>query len=146
DYLVRGDLLVVNDTKVIPARIFGRTATGGAVELLLVRPTGEFASGSDAETWLCLGKPARRLRPGTQLTFPEDLHATVPAAGGHGRSQIPFADGAGLAAWLQQHGEIPLPPYIRRPDGPLPLDRNRYQTIFATTPGAIAAPTAGLHF
>ena len=154
DFLTPGDLLVVNDTRVIPARLFGRTATGGAVEVLLVRRLLHPSSGApvdvehstSSERWLCLGKPARRLRPGTQLSFADERYAMVEAACGDGRYSIRFTDGDAFAQWLQQHGEIPLPPYIRRPDGPLPLDRTRYQTIFATTPGAVAAPTAGLHF
>ena len=139
DHLRAGDLLVVNDTRVVPARIFGRSDSGGAVELLLIR--------ADADrTWLCLGKPARRLKCGARLRFPTDVHATVTAVHGDGRYSVTFDDPARIAGWLEQHGEIPLPPYIRRPDGPLPLDRTRYQTIFATAPGAVAAPTAGLHF
>jgi len=134
-----GDLLVVNDTKVVPARLFGRTASGGAVEVLVIRALGE-------STWLCLGKPARRLREGVSLSFPDKARATVAAIHGNGHYSIAFDEGAPVDALLERHGEIPLPPYIRRPDGPLPLDRTRYQTIFASNPGAIAAPTAGFHF
>ncbi len=139
DYLQPGDLLVVNDTRVIPARIFGRTAAGGAVELLLIRPTHD-------TTWLCLGKPARRLRLDTTLSFPDGVHARVAAVHGNGQYTVAFENTPDVSAFLQQQGELPLPPYIRRPDGPLPLDQSRYQTIFASAPGAIAAPTAGLHF
>jgi len=144
-HLRAGDLLVVNDTRVIPARLFGRVGTGGAVELLLVRPTAE-ASRQSASRWQCLGKPARRLRPGATLTLAGDVTATVGTVDGHGRYTVVFDEQLDVPAFLQRHGELPLPPYIRRPDGPLPLDRTRYQTIFACTPGAIAAPTAGLHF
>jgi S-adenosylmethionine:tRNA ribosyltransferase-isomerase len=144
-FLRPGDLLVVNDTRVIPARLFGRAASGGAVEILLVRPLPRVGGGR-AETWHCLGKPGRRLRAGTDLRFAGAVGATVDAAPGDGQYRITFADGAALPGLLERHGEIPLPPYIRRPAGPLPLDRTRYQTIFAATPGAIAAPTAGLHF
>jgi len=143
-HLQPGDLLVVNDTRVVPARLFGRVASGGAVEVLLVRPT--VAPHGDAPTWSCLGKPARRLRPNTTLRFPSGTEATVVEAHGNGHYTVAFAPGTDVATLLQQHGEIPLPPYIRRPDGPLPLDATRYQTIFAAAPGAIAAPTAGLHF
>jgi len=138
-FLRPGDVLVVNDTRVLPARLFGRTTTGGAVELLVIRPAAD-------KTWLCLGKPARRLRQGTELRFPEGARAEVATAHGDGRVSIAFDEGLFLPALLDQHGEIPLPPYIRRPDGPLPLDQTRYQTIFASRPGAVAAPTAGLHF
>jgi S-adenosylmethionine:tRNA ribosyltransferase-isomerase len=139
EHLRPGDLLVVNDTKVIPARLFGRTAAGGAVEVLVIRPLG-------GSIWLCLGKPARRLREGVWLSFPDKVRATVAAIHGNGHYRIAFDETAPVHALLERHGEIPLPPYIRRPDGPLPLDRTRYQTIFASNPGAIAAPTAGLHF
>jgi S-adenosylmethionine:tRNA ribosyltransferase-isomerase len=138
-----GDLLVVNDTRVIPARIFGRTASGGAVELLLVHAT---TAGTNGGSWLCLGKPARRLRAGATITFPSNVRAIIVAGHGEGRYTVAFDDDVDVPAFLKVHGEIPLPPYIRRPDGPLPLDQTRYQTIFAATPGAIAAPTAGLHF
>jgi S-adenosylmethionine:tRNA ribosyltransferase-isomerase len=143
DYLQSGDLLVANDTKVIPARLFGRVPTGGAVEVLLIRPTDDRTHGGT--TWFCLGKPARRLRLGSRLTFSE-AHATVVAAHGDGRYSLAFEDAEDILQVMNRHGEIPLPPYIHRPDGPLPIDQTRYQTIFASTPGAIAAPTAGLHF
>jgi S-adenosylmethionine:tRNA ribosyltransferase-isomerase len=154
-HLRAGDLLVVNDTRVIPARLFGRTASGGAVEVLLIRPTsaaGPAVAGTDASlepsgiSWLCLGRPAKRLRAGTRLGFPENVDATVAAVHGNGHYTIRFENAATVQGLIERHGEIPLPPYIRRPDGPLPLDRTRYQTIFASVPGAIAAPTAGLHF
>jgi S-adenosylmethionine:tRNA ribosyltransferase-isomerase len=171
DLLRPDDLLIANDTRVIPARLFGRVASGGAIELLLIRPiadttvpllTKEGSGEVDfpptlpppcpllrkegGQTWLCLGKPAKRLRVGTVLSMAAGTGATVAAAHGDGRYSVTFEAAADVRALLEQHGEIPLPPYIRRPDGPLPLDRTRYQTIFAAAPGAIAAPTAGLHF
>jgi S-adenosylmethionine:tRNA ribosyltransferase-isomerase len=146
-HLQPGDLLVVNDTQVIPARLFGRSAAGGAVELLLIRPvSSESSSGAKEPTWLCLGKPGRRLRVGAALSFPDGVCATVAAVHGEGRYSVAFDETTDVATLLARHGEIPLPPYIRRPDGPLPSDHSRYQTIFAAHPGAIAAPTAGLHF
>jgi len=156
-HLRTGDLLVVNDTKVIPARLFGRTATGAAVEVLLVRPlfpqdmtrrapTPPSAATNEPATWLCLGRPAKRLRPGRRIDFAGNVGAVVAAAQGGGHYTLTFEDAASGKALVDQHGEIPLPPYIHRPDGPLPLDQARYQTIFASVPGAIAAPTAGLHF
>jgi S-adenosylmethionine:tRNA ribosyltransferase-isomerase len=134
-----GDLLIVNDTRVIPARVFGRTDSGGAVELVLIRAR------PDAR-WLCLGRPARRLEAGTQVHLGGGVDARVDTVHGNGRYSIRFADSVDVCTWLGRHGELPLPPYIKRPDGPLPLDLTRYQTIFAAAPGAIAAPTAGLHF
>ncbi|HXQ24343.1 MAG TPA: tRNA preQ1(34) S-adenosylmethionine ribosyltransferase-isomerase QueA [Candidatus Acidoferrales bacterium] len=143
NFLRAGDLLVVNDTRVIPARIFGRSASGGAVELLLVRSV---TSAPNERDWLCLGKPARRLRVGAEIAFPDHVRASVVAAHGDGRYTVAFDATVDVSVFLSRHGEIPLPPYIRRPDGPLPLDQTRYQTVFACAPGAIAAPTAGLHF
>jgi S-adenosylmethionine:tRNA ribosyltransferase-isomerase len=132
-----GDLLVFNDTRVRPARLFGRTSSGGAVELLLIRERPDGA-------WSCLGRPAKRLRPGSALRMAGGGAATVRETIGPGRYAVAF-DGD-VRAWLAEHGELPLPPYIKRPDGPLPLDHERYQTIFAARDDAVAAPTAGLHF
>jgi S-adenosylmethionine:tRNA ribosyltransferase-isomerase len=156
-HLLPGDLLVVNDTRVVPARAFGRTTAGAAVEVLFVQPTtvADEAAWSPARlgttfqrpaSWLCLGKPARRLREGTQLTFPGNVGATVAAVHGDGRYRLQLDADMDVPAWLAHHGELPLPPYIRRPEGPLPVDQARYQTIFAARAGAVAAPTAGLHF
>jgi S-adenosylmethionine:tRNA ribosyltransferase-isomerase len=139
EFLRAGDLLVFNDTKVRPARVFGHVVSGGAVELLLL---DEVRPGS----WRCLGKPAKRLRLESELRFPDGVRARVTEALGEGRIQVTFSSSE--APWGLQavYGEIPLPPYIKRPDGVLPLDNERYQTIFAAEPGAVAAPTAGLHF
>lgn len=135
--LAAGDLLVFNDARVRPARLFGRIESGGAVELLVVRPEGD-------GTWHCLGRPARRLRPGTGIALPDGSRAVVRERLAPGRYAVAFA--AAVDELLAEHGELPLPPYIRRPDGPLPIDAERYQTVFARRPGAVAAPTAGLHF
>jgi S-adenosylmethionine:tRNA ribosyltransferase-isomerase len=140
EHLHPGDLLVINDTRVIPARLFGCAASGGAVELLLIRPT------AGEHRWMSLGKPARRLRLGAAVWLVDGTVVTVTAVHGDGRYTVAFDTAIDVAELLKRHGELPLPPYIRRPDGPLPLDQTRYQTIFATSPGAIAAPTAGLHF
>ncbi len=134
-----GDLLVFNDTRVVPARLACRAANGGAVELLLIRPD---ATGR----WLCLGKPARRLRIGTVLGLPDGAAARVATVRADGEYHVEFARPDDVSALLARYGELPLPPYIRRPHGPLPLDQTRYQTVFAARPGAVAAPTAGLHF
>jgi S-adenosylmethionine:tRNA ribosyltransferase-isomerase len=136
--LAPGDLLIFNDTRVRPARLFGRAATGGAVELLVVRPLR-------AGVWECLGRPSRRLRPGMTMTFADGSTATAGEHLGPGRHAVAFA-ATDVERLLAEHGELPLPPYIRRPDGPLPSDADRYQTVFARRPGAVAAPTAGLHF
>ncbi|MCK6555541.1 tRNA preQ1(34) S-adenosylmethionine ribosyltransferase-isomerase QueA [Candidatus Binatia bacterium] len=138
-FLRPGDLVIVNDTRVIPARTFGRTAGNAAVELLWIRAE---APGH----WLCLGKPAKRLSPGTVIDCEGGVRAGVAQRLGGGRYCLRVDEGLDVTAWLAEHGELPLPPYIKRPDGPLPLDRERYQTMFAAVSGAIAAPTAGLHF
>ncbi|HZS00338.1 MAG TPA: tRNA preQ1(34) S-adenosylmethionine ribosyltransferase-isomerase QueA [Chloroflexota bacterium] len=136
-YLAPNDLLVLNRTRVLPARLRGHRADagGGRVELLLLHPTGDGA-------WEALIRPARRLRPGTPLVFGEGrLRATVlartPAGTAHVRLE-PAPD----EALLRAIGEMPLPPYIHRWDG----DPDRYQTVYAEEPGSAAAPTAGLHF
>jgi S-adenosylmethionine:tRNA ribosyltransferase-isomerase len=146
-----GDLLVVNDTRVIPARLFGRRLPGGGkVELLL-------AERHDDHEWDALLKPGKRARPGTVLELAggdagsgstgdtaagEGLRAEVLAHGHDGRFRLRFS--APVEPWLERLGHVPLPPYIKRPDGA--ADRERYQTVYAAEPGAIAAPTAGLHF
>ncbi|MBI1818373.1 MAG: tRNA preQ1(34) S-adenosylmethionine ribosyltransferase-isomerase QueA [Deltaproteobacteria bacterium] len=143
-----GDVFVFNDTKVIPARLYGRTSAGAAVELLVIWRRSPHPSplpeGEGAE-WECLGRPSKRLRPGVELRFADAASAVVCAAHGDGRYDVTF-DTDDVLALLAAHGEVPLPPYIKRPDGPLPFDRERYQTVYASQPGAIAAPTAGLHF
>ncbi len=145
-----GDLLVVNDTRVIPARIFGHRllddgSRGARVELLLVERMGAEDEAAEAPTeWEALVRPGRKARPGTVLVFEEapGLRAEVTAKGGDGRHRVCFSEP--VEPHLERLGHVPLPPYIKRPDRP--EDRTRYQTVFARRPGAIAAPTAGLHF
>jgi S-adenosylmethionine:tRNA ribosyltransferase-isomerase len=146
DHLHPGDLLVFNDTRVIPARLRGRKVDGsggigGAVEILLLEE-------SEPRTWWTLLRPGKRVRPGTQLHFgppSSSLPATVLAKNDEGHCQLRF-DGDVLD-FATLHGELPLPPYIQRPEGPTPeADRERYQTVYARNPGSVAAPTAGLHF
>jgi len=134
--LHRGDLLLVNDTRVIPARLYTRRAgSGGRVELLLVERL-------DPLTWTCLAKPGRKARPDTVLELTDGLSATVVGPNGDGRHRVRFSQP--VEPHLETLGTVPLPPYIKRPAAS--EDRDDYQTIFAAEPGAIAAPTAGLHF
>ncbi len=136
--LNRGDLLVFNDTKVIPARLIGTRAGGGKVEALLIRDLG-------AGHWLCFARPGKRLRVGDTLAFP-GLTATVAAKHEDGANTLAFdKSGADFLASLDKGGAMPLPPYIR---GGTADDRDRadYQTMFARHDGSVAAPTAGLHF
>lgn len=145
-FLHSGDCLVLNDTKVIPARIFGtKERTGGKVELLLLEPYG---SGSD--TWEALCGSARRPKPGTYLDLAEGrLRAEILAWREGGGVIVRFQGDAPLLDVLEKEGLPPLPPYIKRPDKPpaptLERDRRYYQTVYARLPGAVAAPTAGLH-
>ena len=140
-WLRAGDVLVVNDAEVISARLHGTRPTGGAIEVLLIEPI-------EGTTWKCMARGAGRVPSGESLdfgngiigTWGDRLDSTFRAI----RLECDGYDD--VAAALRQIGELPLPPYIRRPDGPSTLDRERYQTMFARTPGAIAAPTAGLHF
>jgi S-adenosylmethionine:tRNA ribosyltransferase-isomerase len=137
--LAPGDLLVLNDTRVIPARLLGTKASGGRCELLLIEPLDEAGA-----RWRALGQASKPIRPGALLAFGE-LAARVDAAEGEGFFTVTFdRGGAALQAALERVGRLPLPPYIRRePDA---SDRERYQTVLARVPGSAAAPTAGLHF
>jgi S-adenosylmethionine:tRNA ribosyltransferase-isomerase len=144
------DLLVLNDTRVVQARLLGhKPLTGGRAELLLVHPaTGtslEQALGEPAagQAWVCLGQASKGLKPGTQLDFPGGLQAQVEAALGEGQWRVVFGGDGSLAERLASAGRLPLPPYIAR--APTVEDEARYQTVYARVPGSIAAPTAGLH-
>ena len=134
DLLDPGDLLVVNDTRVIPARLRARRPTGGRVEILLVER-------QESASWWCLLRPGRRLPPGAPLAVEGGPSARVEERA-DGRFRLTFEQP--IEPLLKEIGETPLPPYIDRPVEP--RDRQRYQTVYAARPGAVAAPTAGLHF
>ena len=134
-----GDLLVFNDTKVIPARLVGYRGEA-AIEITLYRDLGGAA-------WRAFAKGARRLRAGDRIVFAEDFAAQVAEKHPEGDLTLRFDLEAGaFREALARYGSMPLPPYIKRPRGGDPRDRSDYQTIFARTEGAVAAPTAGLHF
>jgi len=134
-----GDLLVFNDTRVIPARLFGRRGAAG-VEVTLHRCVA-------ADRWRAFARPARKLKRGDAIAFDGGLAATVADKGEGGEVELVFdRGGAELMAALAQVGHMPLPPYIKRLGGADERDRVDYQTIFAAKDGAVAAPTAGLHF
>ena len=137
DYLNAGDCLVMNDTKVIPARLLGRRRdTGGKVEVLLLRK-------KDEKTWEALVKPGRKVQPGCALVFGGDvLNAVVTETGGSGKRVIQFEFQGVFEEVLNELGEMPLPHYIKEK----PADKGRYQTVYAKHEGSVAAPTAGLHF
>ena len=139
-HLEAGDVLVINNTRVFPARIIGRREpSGGRVEVLLVRELAPLL-------WEALIKPGRRLKQGAKIDFDERLRGEVIDAPGAGLRQLRFECVGEFESVLEEVGQMPLPPYISRPSGSSPADRERYQTFFARERGAIAAPTAGLHF
>lgn len=140
DLLQPGDLLVLNQSRVIPARLFA-AAAGTRVEVLLTEQTGEWE-------WKALGRPARKLDPGQKLVFRsaegEELEAAVTGKGSFGERTLRFAPDSDFFDKLEKIGHVPLPPYIKRTDRS--DDRERYQTVYASQRGSVAAPTAGLHF
>ncbi|MDQ6970232.1 MAG: tRNA preQ1(34) S-adenosylmethionine ribosyltransferase-isomerase QueA [Mariprofundus sp.] len=130
-----GDVWVLNDTKVIPARLIGHKDSGGKVELLLLEASDV------ADVWQAWGKCNKPLKSGTRITFADDFTAVVLKRHGKQIEVQLMADDVALA--IEKHGHMPLPPYINRPD--TAADKARYQTVFARHSGAVAAPTAGLH-
>lgn len=138
-YLREGDCLVINETRVIPGRLFGRKKnTGGRVEIFLLSRKGD-------DLWEALVKPGRRVLPGTRISFGDgELIGEVVERLQGGRRLVRFEYGSDFDQLLDRLGEVPLPPYIRR--RATAEDRRSYQTVYAKTPGAVAAPTAGLHF
>ncbi|PIE66039.1 MAG: tRNA preQ1(34) S-adenosylmethionine ribosyltransferase-isomerase QueA [Deltaproteobacteria bacterium] len=142
--LVRGDeLLVMNDTRVVPARVKALKPSGGKVELLAL---GQAAAAGGR--FVAMARSNKPLRPGQALVLADGACGPrVEASLGAGRYELSLPDGGDdLWGWLEAVGELPLPPYIERPAGPRPEDAERYQTVVARAPGAVAAPTAGLHF
>jgi S-adenosylmethionine:tRNA ribosyltransferase-isomerase len=150
--LRKGDLLVLNDARVIPARLLGKKiGTGGRVELLLIRPAAmllraDAALESDQQVeWQCLGQASKGLKAGARVEFEAGLKAEIVEARGNGEYVVRFtSELATLAAAIDRAGQLPLPPYISR--APDAADAERYQTVFARAKGSVAAPTAGLHF
>lgn len=162
EILATGDLIVVNDTRVRPARLLGRRASGGALELLLLQPIPNAAeAATGAARWRALVKPAKRLSAGDAFELEDGalrgvaIERPSDADGRPGpewivelRAAAPAGD-TNFEALLERHGRMPLPPYIRKARGDAPedaADRERYQTVYARETGAVAAPTAGLHF
>ncbi|MBV9960539.1 MAG: tRNA preQ1(34) S-adenosylmethionine ribosyltransferase-isomerase QueA [Acidobacteria bacterium] len=140
-YVRAGDVVVVNNTRVFPARLYGRREpSGGRVELFLIRE-------QEPGVWETLARPARRLKAGTQLTFGDGrMQAEVLAEHADGRRTVRFSCAGSFDEALDELGRTPLPPYIKRVEEAAVEDRERYQTVYASRRGAIAAPTAGLHF
>lgn len=141
-FLGSGDCLVVNDSRVFPARLIGRKDTGGRIEMLLLRRRDE------ESRWEVLLRPAKRVNVGTIVTFGDKARASLQERISQKRWLVQFQTEDGFDSFLDKHGHAPLPPYIkRRRDRPRRVDDlDRYQTVYARVKGSVAAPTAGLHF
>ncbi len=155
DLMSPGDLLVVNESKVLPARLLGRKPSGAAAEILLVRPlladegagpddSGALRGVGDATEWEALVRPGGKLKPGRVVDVADDLRVEILDSSPGGGRRVRLVTSSSVAEALTRHGHMPLPPYIDRADDE--ADRERYQTVYARTPGSVAAPTAGLHF
>jgi S-adenosylmethionine:tRNA ribosyltransferase-isomerase len=148
EYLYEGDVLALNETRVIAARVFGERAdTGGRVEFLLLHPARTTRYDPSARRWIALAKPARRLRAGERVVLRDAQRsygtATVVAELEDGMREIEFALDLPFEEYLERAGRLPLPPYIHNESAEA---QSRYQTVFARVPGSVAAPTASLHF
>ena len=130
-----GDLLVANESRVVPARLFGQVASGAEVELLLIRPNPD-------GTWECMARPGRKLTTGVEIGFSGGVIGRITRVRPDGRRDVEFSGSESFNEWLSRTGKLPIPPYIKQ----YPDDPERYQTVYSNIPGSIAAPTAGLHF
>ncbi|HTS64643.1 MAG TPA: tRNA preQ1(34) S-adenosylmethionine ribosyltransferase-isomerase QueA [Candidatus Acidoferrales bacterium] len=156
DFLRAGDCMVLNDSRVFPARLYGRRAgvgslrvgkhnpkrhehLSGRVEVLLLKCVSD-----DGRNWQALVRPGRKMRTGERISFGDGLEAEILGRGEFGERTVRFHGAGDLYAAFERIGHVPLPPYIKRPD--TEADRERYQTVFARERGSVAAPTAGLHF
>jgi S-adenosylmethionine:tRNA ribosyltransferase-isomerase len=137
DLVAPEDVLVLNVSRVIPARLHGKREMGKVAELLLVR---ELPDGN----WIAMGHPGGKLKPGRRVTLGDDSAVEILERLGGGLRRVRFVGALDVRATLAKYGQVPLPPYIRRP--PRAEDRERYQTVYAEHDGSVAAPTAGLHF
>lgn len=138
DFLESGDTLIFNNTKVFPARLFGKRGGGGIAEVLLVKQEEE-------KVWQAMVRPGKKLPEGASIFFGEGFSCRVLDILPEGLRRIQFQCEGLIAPYLETYGHLPLPQYIRKGEESS-IDRERYQTVYATTPGAVAAPTAGLHF
>jgi S-adenosylmethionine:tRNA ribosyltransferase-isomerase len=148
DLINPGDMLVVNNTRVFPARLYGIKETGGKVEVFLLEYPQLRKKDGQLATATALVKASKRPKPGTEIHISNRLFCRVKELLDEGklRLELDFDKETGLAGCLSEAGQIPLPPYIKRDAGSTSEDRERYQTVYAATSGAVAAPTAGLHF
>lgn len=136
EYVPAGDALVLNETRVFPARLIGKRENGGEAEVLLLRPRGDH--------WEALVRPGAKLKPGRRVHISDDLEVEIVDSMPDGGRVVALHTPLPVAEALQRHGHMPLPPYIERSDES--SDRERYQTVYARAEGSVAAPTAGLHF
>ncbi|TKB06710.1 tRNA preQ1(34) S-adenosylmethionine ribosyltransferase-isomerase QueA [Desulforhopalus sp. IMCC35007] len=148
EFIQKGDVLVVNNTKVFPARLFGQKATGGKIEVFLLEFPKLLESSTHSGRAHGLLKSSKRPVIGSTITINEELRCQVVdyLEGGKALLEIHFNEDLGLMRCLELAGNVPLPPYINRKEGSTKEDSQRYQTVYADQPGAVAAPTAGLHF
>jgi S-adenosylmethionine:tRNA ribosyltransferase-isomerase len=146
EYVPAGDAIVVNETRVIPARLRGRKSTGARAEVLLLHPAVVELpeQGGDEHTWIALVRPGAKLRSGAVIEIADALRVEIADALPDGRRVVRLVTALAVDDALQRYGEVPLPPYIDR--APEADDRERYQTVYARAEGSVAAPTAGLHF
>jgi len=145
DFLQKGDVLVVNNSRVIPARLFGKKSTGASLEILLLTKKESSAA---FQIWEALLRPAKRLKENDVIYLAADCEAKVLARISEKKWLLHFTCTGSFEDYIKKHGRAPLPPYIKRKNnnGQFADDLDRYQTIYAQSPGSIAAPTAGLHF
>jgi S-adenosylmethionine:tRNA ribosyltransferase-isomerase len=141
NFMAAGDVVVLNDTRVVPARLMGRRESGGRVELLVLHPA------TDRDPYRCLIKSSKPLKKDEILIFADGLRGKVCEDLVEGQTRVKFLDDQPLLDILENAGSVPLPPYIKRNGSPTKVDDScSYQTVYAAKPGAVAAPTAGLHF
>ncbi len=143
-YVPAGDALVLNETRVLAARLRGQKTTGARAEVLLLHPLAVERPDSTDDAWVAVVRPGARLRPGSTVVIADDLHIDIADTLPDGRRVVHLRTSLSLDDALDRYGEVPLPPYIEREVEP--ADRERYQTVYAREPGSVAAPTAGLHF
>ncbi|HET7229359.1 MAG TPA: tRNA preQ1(34) S-adenosylmethionine ribosyltransferase-isomerase QueA [Longimicrobium sp.] len=139
DYIPAGDALVLNETRVFPARLLGKRASGGDAEILLLTPHG-----GDEKVWTALVRPGAKLKPGRTVEISDELRVEILESTPGGERIVRLMTDLPLAEALDRHGEVPLPPYVQH--RATEEDRERYQTVYARERGSVAAPTAGLHF
>jgi S-adenosylmethionine:tRNA ribosyltransferase-isomerase len=140
-----GDVLVVNESKVLPARLLGRKPSGAPSEVLLIRPVSAgSAEAAEGKVWEALVRPGGKLKPGRRVIVSDELSVEIIDSTEGGGRVVRLDTPLSAEAALERFGHVPLPPYLEREDEA--LDRERYQTVYARVPGSVAAPTAGLHF